>query len=129
MRTITTHHDGHGLNETITLKADPPGPGGASHRYMAAIRVEPEIPGNTEDVRVLDMQFQCGPRHEPASTPGVTEAVLYAILLDRLRAFQAGPYACPENEEQIRYLEAALAATKKRADDRAARGVLGTYAR
>lgn len=38
MREITTHHDGHGLNESIEIEADDPGPGGASHHYNAVIR-------------------------------------------------------------------------------------------
>lgn len=38
-RNITLHHDGHGLNEAITVAADELGPGGASHRYLLAISV------------------------------------------------------------------------------------------
>ena len=73
------------------------------------------------------IQFQHGPRLADGSTPGITEAVLYAILIDRLEGFQAGPLACAANEEQLTHLRACLAAAKARADERAARGVLGTY--
>lgn len=116
-RMIETHHDGHGLNESIEIGADPQDPngGGASHDYTFTM-------GGVEVGRV---QFQHGPRQEPGSTPGITEAALLAVLLDRLTAFQAGPYPCEENAEQIKHLEAALALTKKRADERAARQVLG----
>jgi len=116
-RTIETHHDGHGLNESILIEADPqdPNAGGASHEYWFTM----------EGAGVGRIQFQHGPRHEPGSTPGITEGVLLAVLLDRLTAFQAGPYPCEENAEQIKHLEAALALTKKRADERAARMVLG----
>lgn len=122
MRVITEHHDGHGLNEALEITADDqdPNAGGASHRYA----VDYVCP----DATILDITmigFQHGPRDVKGSHPGITEAVLYAILLDRLRGFQAGPYACPENDAQITLLEAALALTKARADARAARGVLG----
>jgi hypothetical protein len=117
MSFITEHHDGHGLNESIVLRADTKDPqaGGASHRYLASIG----------ENCCAEIQFQHGARTEPGSIPGITEAVLYAILLDRLRAFQAGPYACAANDDQIEWLEQCLASTKARADERAARGVLG----
>jgi hypothetical protein len=119
---ITEHHDGHGLNESITLQADleDPNAGGASHRYLGTI----SVPGVGEIV-VARIQFQHGPRKVEGSEPGITEAVLYAILLDRLRAFQVGPFPHPANEDQIQALELCLASTKARADERANRGVLG----
>ena len=129
MRHITEHHDGHGLNESITLTCDDQDPngGGASHLYQAAMVVaDPSEEGAPpQSSLVLHVQFQHGPRAEPGSKHGITEAVLYSILLDRLRAFQAGPYPCMENEHQIEMLEKCLASTKRRADERAARGVLG----
>ena len=117
MRTLVDHHDGHGLNESITIGADGPGPGGASHRYTLTIG----------EHRVGFLQFQEGPRHVPESTPGATEAALLAILIDRLRGFQAGPYACRENAIQLTKLEETLHWARARADARAKRGVLGTY--
>jgi hypothetical protein len=76
---------------------------------------------------IARIQFQKGPRNEPTSTPGVTEAAIIAVLIDRLRCFQAGPYACRENAIQLTKLEETLHWTKARADARAKRGVLGTY--
>ena len=38
---------------------------------------------------VATIQFQRGPRNVEGSTPGITEAVLYAVLIDRLEGFQA----------------------------------------
>ncbi len=128
MRLIFEHHDGHGLNDAITITCDEQDPngGGASHAYRATIQVHSGIPFVEAAAEpVLDIQFQHGPRHVEGSKPGVTEAVLYAILLDRLKAFQAGPFPHPENERQIAALEECLASTKRRADERAARGVLG----
>lgn len=116
MRDIIDHHDGHGLNEAIRIRADAPGPGGASHEYVL------DIGGFC----VASIQFQKGPRQEPGSIAGVTEAALLAVLIDRLRCFQAGEYACRENAIQITKLEETLHWTKARADARARRGVLGT---
>jgi hypothetical protein len=116
-RTLTAHHDGLGLNDLITLVCDAhdPNSGGASHEYMATI-------GDRTAARIA---FQHGPRHEPGSTPGITDAVLLVVLIDRLEGFQAGPYACVENDEQLFHLRAALDATQSRARERATRGVLG----
>lgn len=115
-RTVTMHHDGHGLNESIKLVTDAPDKSGAAHFYKASINGSP----------VAEVQFQQGPRNVEGSTPGITEGALYAILIDRLRGFQAGPYACRENAIQLTKLEECLHWTKARADERAARGVLGT---
>ena len=117
MREITDHHDGHGLNESIELFADAldTNGGGASHRYEA------EINGQ----RVLTLNFQQGPRNEEGSRSGVTEASLLAIVADRLRSFQAGPFSSRENALALTKVEEAMLWMKARADARAKRGVLG----
>jgi hypothetical protein len=115
VRQLTEHHDGHKLNESIVIETDSPDQSGAAHAYHLTIHDEP----------IGYVQFQKGPRNEEGSTPGATEAALLAILIDRLRGFQAGPYACRENAIQLTKLEEALMWTKKRANDRALRGVLG----
>lgn len=119
MRTLDDHHDGHELNESLTIYTDEPDASGAAHAYTV----------NIGEQRVAHVQFQKGPRNVEGSTPGATEAVLLAILIDRLRGFQSGPYGCRENAIQLTHLEEALMWTEKRADDRAKRGVLGTNAR
>lgn len=115
MRQIDDHHDGHGLNESIAIRTDVPDQSGAAHAYSAMI-------GETI---VATVQFQQGPRNVEGSIPGMTEAALLAILIDRLRGFQAGPYSCRENAIQLTKLEEVLHWTKARADARAKRGVLG----
>ena len=114
-RTITDHFDGHGLVDSIEVVADEAGPGGASHTYRAYI-------GGAE---VAHIQFQRGPRNEPASTPGVLDGVLLAIVIDRMRCFDAGEYRCRENSLVRTKAEEALHWLKHRADERARRGVLG----
>jgi hypothetical protein len=120
-RAIDTHHDGHGLNESIVLQAmDEADGSGASHFYEANIADKDGVQRTC-----LVVQFQKGPRDVSGSAPGVTEAALLAILIDRLRGFQAGPYACRENAIQLTHLEECLMWTKERAHARAKRGVLG----
>ena len=131
MREITSHHDGHGLAESIRLEADDiPAEqefGGASHRYLAAMR-EPGDgrPLNDEDEEiVLVVQFQKGPRKAPASTSGIIDSVLLAIVADRLECFQAGPFPSLEGKRALMHVRAAMDEFKGRADERARRGVLG----
>lgn len=119
VRSVDTHHDGHGLNESINIDTDTPDASGAAHLYYLF------IDGNS----VGHVQFQKGPRNVEGSTPGATEAAILAILIDRLKGFQAGPYACRENAIQLTKLEECLHWTKARADERAKRGVLGRNAK
>jgi len=116
MREITTHHDGHGLNESILIEAGEPGPGGASHEYQFS------IDGNN----VGYLQFQLGPRNVEGSTPGLTTAAVMAALIDHLNGFQAGDLKNRETALAITKLEEAIHWVRHRADARANRGVLGT---
>lgn len=128
------HHDGLGLNDLIEIKSDGPDAenGSGVHAYTAYQDVggSPFAERFGRKGRVLktvaEIQFQHGPRLAEDSTPGVTEAVIYAILIDRLESFQAGKFACPENAEQLHHLRECLRITRERAEKRAARGVLGT---
>ena len=115
---ITTHHDGHGLNESITIWHNEPDEknGGGSHLYVFAI----------DNEQIGTIQFQQGPRHEQGSTPGVTTAAVLAALIHHLSAFQAGPFKSRETALVITKLEEALHWTRARADARAKRKVLGT---
>lgn len=113
---IDDHHDGFGLAETMNIiPLDEPGSGGAHHEYAVEI----------DGVRVAHIQFQHGPRDEEGSKPGILGAVLVAILLDQLRAYQAGPFSSRENSLVITKLEEALMWMQQRARNRAKRGVLG----
>ncbi len=127
MRQITTHHDGHRLNESIIIRAGEPGPGGASHRYVATAAGEGVDPWDAALDPLAIIQYQVGPPHVEGSTPGILDGVLLAIVRDRMEAFQAGPYASDRNAQVLAACDAGLAALKARADERAARGALGTY--
>lgn len=120
---LTDHHDGHGLNEQLVIVRDErdPNAGGASHHYTVYYG-DPNLP---QSYVAMTLQFQHGPRNVEGSLPGCTEGVVLAILIDRLRAFQAGPYSCRENAIVLTKLEESLMWVKERAHARAARGVLG----
>lgn len=106
------------LNEVYRF--DESGPGGASHFYQ--IYNEQDIDGRL----LLNIQFQKGPRNESTSEMGVLDTDLLEIVRDRLKAFQAGQYACRENACALTHIEEALMWMSKRVEDRYERGVLGT---
>jgi hypothetical protein len=130
MRELTDHKV-NGLNEALTIKVlDEPGQGGACHRY--------DITGFDTDKNpsAADPQgfkssfgrciilFQNGPVQE-AGVNGVSQEALLAILIDRLKLFQAGPFSTKENSVALTYLETALLWLHKRTRDRMQRGVEG----
>lgn len=117
-REITTHKVNE-CNDVLDLFAiDEPGSGGANHEY--AICVPNGDPG---DVRI---NFQNGPIKE-VGTNGVTHEVLTSVIIDRLEAFQRGPFKSDDNEEALNHYRLAMAALKRRTEKRLARGVEGTH--
>lgn len=97
---------------------DEPGAGGANHLYQM-------VYVTSDGTKMLDrIKFQKGPINE-VGINGVTQEVLLAIVIDRLRSFQAGPFACPENEEALRFAQGSLDALKRRTTERMQRGVEG----
>jgi hypothetical protein len=52
---------------------------------------------------------------------GVTNEALLNIVLDRLRCFQTGEYACTENDEALRYAALSLQFLQRRTRMRIAR--------
>ncbi len=133
MRTLTDHIVSG--DQAVQLKievTDEPGAGGANHRY--------EITGfdtNTNpssfDGQLYQSSFsrqvvlfQNGPIKE-AGINGITQEALLAIVIDRLRSFQAGPYACRENAIALTKLEESLMWLQRRTVARIRRGVEGTH--
>lgn len=72
------------------------------------------------------IEFQKGPRNSPDSRHGVLDSDLLEIVRDRLKAFQAGPYATRENACALTHIEEALMWMNRRVEDRIERNVLGT---
>ena len=132
MRTITEHQV-NPANDVIEIVVnDAPGAGGANHRYEVtgfdtANNPSVENPeGYKHSYSRLVLLFQNGPIAE-AGVNGITQEVLIAICIDRLRSFQAGPYACRENALALTKLEEAQHWLLHRTRARMNRGVEGTH--
>lgn len=119
MEKLSTIQKRNNLNEVF--REGEIGPGGAYHEYRVAI---PRGDGYETAQRIV---FQKGPRKDPYSQSGVLDSDLLEIVRDRLKAFQAGEFACRENACALTHIEEALMWMNKRAEDRAERNVLGTY--
>jgi hypothetical protein len=76
----------------------------------------------------VDIRFQNGPINEHGVN-GISQEALLAVVIDRLRSFQAGPYACRENATALTKCEEALMWLKLRTQRRIDRGVEGTSAK
>jgi hypothetical protein len=127
MRTITDHIvEGDSANHQLTISVlDEPGQGGANHQYQ--IDVDKGLSGDGErSLRPCLVAFQNGPIKE-FGVNGVTQEALLAIVIDRLRSFQAGPFASPFNASALRHCEQALGDLQQRTRNRIARGVEGTH--
>jgi hypothetical protein len=115
MRKITDHI-ANPVNDRIEISVlDAPGAGGANHHYAV------DVDGSENGI---DIRFQNGAIAEHGVN-GVTQEVLLAVVIDRLRSFQAGPFACRENAIALTKTEEALMWLKSRTFARMARGVEG----
>lgn len=132
MREITDHKV-NPANDVLTITVtDEPGSGGANHRYRVtgfkgltnpSRDRQAEAEGETDKLVIL---FQNGPIAE-AGVNGITHEALLAIVADRLRCFQAGPFACRENALALTKIEEAQHWLHHRTLARMARGVEGTH--
>lgn len=117
------------LNITVE---DEPGAGGANHLYMIRgfdTETNPSDPfkGASRDGALHStVLFQNGPIKE-SGVNGVTQEALLAIVIDRLRSFQAGPFSCRENAIALTKLEESLMWLQRRTVARIKRGVEGTH--
>lgn len=119
MRQLTDHIVSG--DQAVQLKIevlDEPGAGGAHHWYEIS-------DGKGCMAKIL---FQNGPIKE-AGVNGITQEALLAIVIDRLRSFQAGPYASQYNEAALNHCEHALTQLQMRTVERIKRGVEGTHAK
>lgn len=100
---------------------DEPGAGGANHAYEIALHSD-NYPGG----KLFQwIGFQNGPIAE-AGVNGITQEVLLTIVIDRLRSFQKGAYACRENAVALTKIEEALHWLQQRTIKRVRAGVEGT---
>ena len=127
MRTITDHIVNPANDKLTITVTDEPGAGGANHRYEVtgfdtATNVSDDIMPHKNGLTIL---FQNGPINEKGVN-GLTQEVLLAIVADRLRSFQAGPFACRENAIALTKIEEAMHWLQQRTIARMRRGVEGT---
>lgn len=122
-------HKVNPANDTLSIFVfDNPGSGGANHCY----RIEGFNAGKnpSEDVSMpvghMSVVFQNGPINE-AGVNGITHEALLAIVADRLRSFQAGPFACKANACALTHIEEAMHWLQQRTLDRMRRGVEGSH--
>lgn len=128
MRTIEDHKV-NPTNDTLTITVeDAEGAGGANHRYLISgmntpTNVSAEPADHPSKSVIL---FQNGPINE-VGVNGVTQEVLLAIVADRLRSFQKGPFACKANACALTHIEEAQHWLQQRTIERMRRGVEGTH--
>ena len=126
MPTITDHIAHRALNDHVVsgdqavqveiTVLDPPGQGGASHDYELKYG---------DDAEHLIIHFQNGPISE-FGVNGITQEALLAVVIDRLRSFQSGPFSCRENAIALTHFEEGLMWLQRRTVARIKRGVEGT---
>ena len=133
MRQLTDHIASSANNELVITVQDEPGQGGACHRYDVTGFDTYNNPAHYDKDSYgapftrLPIIFQNGPIKE-VGVNGVTGEELIAVVIDRLRGFQSGPYKCRENPIALTELEQALMWLQSRTRARIARGVEGTHA-
>ncbi|MCA8427844.1 hypothetical protein LGN30_32160 [Burkholderia seminalis] len=132
MRTITDHVI-NPANDKLTISVtDEPGAGGANYLYMiegfdtTSNPSDPFVERHGQPARHATILFQNGPIAE-AGVNGITQEVLLAIVADRLRSFQAGPFACRENALALTKIEEAQHWLQQRTIARMRRSVEGTH--
>jgi len=118
MRTVE-YHKINPLNDTLDIVvSDAPGHGGANHVYEIHHTATVGLPP------LSVVSFQNGPIAEHGVN-GVTQEILLAVVIDRLRSFQSGPFSSRENAIALTKCEEALHWLQQRTIDRMRRGVEG----
>lgn len=128
MRTIEDHKV-NPANDTLSIRViDEPGSGGANHGYMIEGFDNTANPSDVDDMDPNQclILFQNGPIAE-VGINGVTHEALLAIVADRLRSFQKGPYSCKANACALTHIEEAMHWLQQRTIERMRRGVEGTH--
>lgn len=133
MRELTDHIVSGDQAVQLRIAAiDEPGAGGANHHYsISGFDTETNASDPFKDRHGLPAKystilFQNGPIKE-AGVNGITQEALLAIVIDRLRSFQAGPFSCRENAIALTKCEEALMWLQRRTVARIKRGVEGTH--
>jgi hypothetical protein len=130
---IIEDHKVNPVNDTLSIEVtDEPGAGGANHRYeitgfdTGGNPSRNDAQGYASSFSRHVILFQNGTIPENGVN-GVTQEALLAIAADRLRSFQAGPFACKENACALTHIEEAMHWLQQRTIKRMRRGVEGTH--
>ncbi len=119
-RLIHTHMVENAAHELVIEVMDEPGTGNANHIY------DIQWVDKTGRLNARLIPFQNGPIKE-VGVNGITNEALLAIVIDRLRGFQSGPYACRSNADALLHCESALFFLQSRTRECLARNVEGTH--
>jgi hypothetical protein len=133
MRKLTDHICSPANAALDIAVVDEPGQGNASHLYdISGMDHSRNLAGRHFNIPPSSLSnghaiilFQNGPIKD-FGVNGITEEALLAIVIDRLRSFQSGPFSCRENAISLTHCEDALMWLQKRTRSRMARGVEGT---
>lgn len=130
MRSLTDHivENDAANHQLFVTVLDEPGQGGACHAYRVGGFNTASNTFETEIYDEVEILFQNGPIKD-VGVNGVTHEALLAILIDRMRSFQAGPYANRDNAIALTEMENALMRLQRRTRERIKRGVEGTHAK
>ena len=120
-RTINDHIVNPANDKLVVETLDAPGSGGANHVYQVRGYLSKEA-----DETAVVIRFQNGPINE-VGVNGLTQEALLAIVVDRLRSFQAGPFSCRENALALTKIEEAMHWLQQRTIRRMRAGVEGTH--
>ena len=118
-------------NDRLTITVvDDPGHGGANHRYeISGYNAKSNSSAGEDDNQRAVILFQNGPIDVDGNgVNGLTHEALLAIVADRLRSFQRGPYSCKANACALTHIEEAQHWLQQRTLERMRRGVEGTHA-
>lgn len=116
-----TDHQINELNQAIKIVSydnKPGDPGFCNYRLLYETEHTGKLIGLLHFQEGLPSEVGCN---------GITNESLLAIVIDRLRGFQSGPFACRENALALTKIEEALHWLQSRSRERSSRGVEGTH--
>lgn len=126
MREITSHKV-NPVNEQLKIEVlDPALNHGASDCYRISGFDTYRHPSTVFVATDVALVFQNGNPAE-VGVNGITHEALLAILIDRIEAFQGGPFANVYNADALMMLKGAQNRLQDRTRERMARGVEGTH--
>lgn len=132
MRELTDHIINPANDKLRITVEDEPGSGGANHLYRISgfdtSTNASDINAESEPSEATTILFQNGTIPEKGVN-GITQEALLAIIADRLRGFQEGPFKSRENAVALTHIETAMLWLHRRTLRRMQRGVEGTHAR